>query len=88
MSDFFVSYTKPDEAWAEWISWILEEADFSVTVQAWDFGAGGNFVLEMQRAATEATRTLAVLLYCRRITSLRDFRPRNGQRPLLPIPMA
>jgi hypothetical protein len=61
MSDFFVSYTKPDEAWAEWISWILEGADFSVTVQAWDFGAGGNFVLEMQRAATEATRTVAVL---------------------------
>jgi hypothetical protein len=61
MSDFFVSYTKSGEAWAEWISWILEEADFSVTVQAWDFGAGGNFVLEMQRAAIEATRTVAVL---------------------------
>jgi TIR domain len=61
MSDFFVSYTKPDEAWAEWISWVLEEADFSVTVQAWDFGAGGNFVLQMQRAAVEAKRTLAVL---------------------------
>jgi TIR domain len=50
MSDFFVSYTKPDEAWAEWISWVLEEAHFSVIMQAWDFGAGGNFVLEMQRA--------------------------------------
>jgi hypothetical protein len=61
MNDFFVSYTKPDEAWAEWISWILEEANFSVIMQAWDFGAGGNFVLEIQRAAAEATRTLAVL---------------------------
>jgi hypothetical protein len=61
MSDFFVSYTKADEQWAVWISWILEEAGFSVTVQAWDFGAGGNFVLEMQRAASEAPRTIAVL---------------------------
>ena len=46
---------------AEWIGWVLEEANFSVTVQDWDFAAGGNFVIEMQRAATEATRTLAVL---------------------------
>jgi hypothetical protein len=61
MTDFFVSYTKPDEAWAEWISWVLEEAGYSVTVQVWDFGPGGNFVLEMQRAASEAKRTLAVL---------------------------
>jgi hypothetical protein len=61
MTDFFVSYTKPDEQWAEWISWVLEEAKFSATIQAWDFGVGGNFVLEMQRAAVEATRTLAVL---------------------------
>jgi hypothetical protein len=58
---FFVSYTKPDEAWAEWISWALEEVGFSTTVQAWDFGPGGNFVLEMQQAASEAKRTLAVL---------------------------
>jgi TIR domain len=61
MSDFFVSYTKADEQWAEWISWVLEEAGFSVTLQAWDFAAGGNFVLEMQRAASEAPRTIAVL---------------------------
>ena len=59
--DFFVSYTSADEGWAEWIGWILEEEGFSAKLQAWDFAAGSNFVLEMQRAAEEAARTIAVL---------------------------
>jgi hypothetical protein len=61
MVDFFVSYTKPDAAWAEWIAWVLEEAGYSVRIQAWDFRPGANFVLEMQQAAAEAGRTIAVL---------------------------
>jgi hypothetical protein len=61
MKDFFVSYTKTDKAWAEWIAWTLEAAGYSTVIQAWDFLAGSNFVLEMQRAATEASRTIAVL---------------------------
>ncbi len=24
--DFFISYTQPDRAWAEWIAWLLERA--------------------------------------------------------------
>ncbi len=54
MADFFVSYTSADEAWAEWIGFVLEEEGFTVVIQAWDFRPGSNFVLEMQRAATEA----------------------------------
>jgi hypothetical protein len=61
MKDFFVSYTRTDKAWAEWIAWTLEAAGYSTVIQAWDFLAGSNFVLEMQRAATEANRTIAVL---------------------------
>jgi hypothetical protein len=61
MKDFFISYTRTDQAWAEWIAWTLETAGFSTVIQAWDFLAGSNFVLEMQRAATEANRTIAVL---------------------------
>jgi TIR domain len=61
MKDFFVSYTKTDKAWAEWIAWTLEAAGYSTVIQAWDFLAGSNFVLEMQRAAIEANRTIAVL---------------------------
>jgi hypothetical protein len=33
----------------------------SVVLQAWDFAAGSNFVLEMDRAAGQAPRTIAVL---------------------------
>jgi hypothetical protein len=61
MTDFFVSYSKTDKAWAEWIAWTLEAAGYSTVLLAWDFLAGSNFVLEMQRAATEANRTIAVL---------------------------
>jgi hypothetical protein len=61
MKNFFISYNRRDRAIAEWIAWILEEAGSLVVIQAWDFGAGGNFVLDMQKAASEAERTIAVL---------------------------
>jgi hypothetical protein len=61
MKDFFISYTKADQPWAEWIAWTLEAAGYSTVIQVWDFLPGSNFVLEMQRAATEANRTIAVL---------------------------
>ncbi len=48
--DFFISYTKADETWAEWIATELEQAGYSTVIQAWDFRPGSNFVLEMQRA--------------------------------------
>lgn len=61
MSSFFVSYNKADKAWAEWIAWHLEEAGFDAIIQAWDFAVGTNFVLDMQKAASTAERTIAVL---------------------------
>ena len=59
--DFFVSYNGNDRDWAEWIAWQLEDAGYSTIIQAWDFQAGGNFVLEMDRAARTSRRTIAVL---------------------------
>jgi tetratricopeptide (TPR) repeat protein len=61
MKDFFISYNSADRQWAEWIAWQLEEVGYTTVLQAWDFRPGSNFVLEMQRAATEAERTIAVL---------------------------
>lgn len=61
MKNFFISYTKVDREWAEWIGWQLEETGYSVVIQAWDFRPGGNFVLDMQRVMSEAERTIAVL---------------------------
>jgi hypothetical protein len=59
--DFFVSYNRADREWAEWIAWQLEEEGYTTIIQAWDFRPGGNFVIEMQRAAEQARRTIAVL---------------------------
>lgn len=59
--DFFVSYNRADRTWAEWIAWQLEEAGYTTIIQAWDFRPGGNFIIEMQRAAEQARRTIAVL---------------------------
>ena len=61
MPGFFVSYNSADRDWAVWIAWELEQAGYTTSVQAWDFMPGSNFVLEMQRAASECERTVAVL---------------------------
>jgi hypothetical protein len=59
--DFFISYTRADERWAEWIAWELEAAGYTTKIMAWDFRPGTSFPREMQEAATRAQRTLAVL---------------------------
>ena len=59
--DFFVSYTAADTAWAEWLAWQLEENGYRVTIQAWDFAAGSNWVQDMDRGLAEAERMIAVL---------------------------
>ena len=61
MKDFFISFNSADRSWADWIAWVLEEAKYSVVYQPWDFRPGGNFVLEMQKAASEARKTVIVL---------------------------
>ena len=59
--DFFVSYTQADRAWAEWIGWQLQQAGYTVTLQAWDFLPGTDWVHEMHTAVQRAEHTLAVL---------------------------
>ena len=59
--DFFISYNKHDERWAEWIAWQLENAGYEVVIQLWDWGGGNNFVIEMQKATVHCERTIIVL---------------------------
>ena len=59
--NFFISYTATDRAWAEWVAWQLEAAGYSTRIQAWDFRPGFNFVREMQEAARDDERTIAIL---------------------------
>jgi hypothetical protein len=62
LADYFISYTAADARWAEWIAWVLEgKKECTTLLQAWDFVPGSNFVLEMQRAASSTSRTIAVL---------------------------
>ena len=46
----FVSHAGADLAWAEWVAWQLEDAGYEVELDAWHWGAGENFVLNMDRA--------------------------------------
>jgi hypothetical protein len=39
-SEFFVSHTGADQAWAEWIADQVEAAGHPVVLQAWDFRPG------------------------------------------------
>ncbi|KAA6466187.1 MULTISPECIES: toll/interleukin-1 receptor domain-containing protein [Bacillus cereus group] len=59
--DFFISYNHKDENYAKWIAWVLEEANYSTLIQAWDFKAGSNFILEMENGAKNSKHTLALL---------------------------
>ena len=59
--DFFVSYAGVDRPWAVWIAWQLEAGGYEVVVQAWDIGAGSDWVHEMQDAMSTAERIVAVL---------------------------
>jgi WD40 repeat protein len=59
--DFFISYTRADQGWAEWIAWVLEEDGHRVLIQAWDFVPGSHWVQGMQAGTRDSARTVAVL---------------------------
>ena len=61
MKDFFISYNKADTQWAEWVAWQLEGAGYTTYFQAWDFGLGANFIVEMDRALKETRHTILLL---------------------------
>ena len=59
--DYFVSYTKADREIADWITWCLEDADYTTIYAPWDFRPGANFVLKMHEAASKARQTIAII---------------------------
>jgi len=61
MADFFVSYNGADADWAQWIAWEVEEAGYSVVIQAWDFLYGQDFSQRMDRTLQQAPRLIAVV---------------------------
>ncbi len=93
LKDFFISYNRHDKQWAEWVAWTLEEAGYTVIIQAWDFRPGGNFALDMNRAVDETKSTIAVLSetflksdYTQPEWAAAFARdPRSAQRKLIPM---
>lgn len=96
VKDFFVSFNSADRAWADWIAWTLEEAGYHVVYQPWDARPGGNFVLEMQKAASETRKTVVVLTdnYLKADYTQPEWAaafvedPRGEKRKLIPLRVA
>ena len=61
MKDYFISYTSADVDYATWIAEKLEEAGKTVTIQAWDFLPGANFVAEINKALIECEKIIVVM---------------------------
>lgn len=91
--DFFISYTKADEAWAAWIAWVLEEANYRVLVQAWDFVPGSNWTHLMDQGVQSCQRTIAVVspAYRTSVYGTAEWQavwgtdPTGAQRKLIPV---
>ena len=80
--DFFVSYSGADRAWAEWIAWVLEEAGYTVVLQALSQTAKRLHSLNPKLA----TRFLDVALEEASFSDAIQPSPRDGlfQRPPFP----
>ena len=61
MKDFFISYTGSDENQATWVAELLESNGKSVTIQAWDFKGGENFIKNINTGLTECKQLLIIL---------------------------
>jgi hypothetical protein len=92
-ANFFISYNSKDIKMAEWVVWELEAAGYNVIIQTWDFQPGNNFVLEMQKASSNAEVTLALLSenYLRALYTQPEWAaafasdPTGDKRKLIPI---
>ena len=60
-TDFFVSYVSSNQDWAEWLGTQLEQAGYTVFVEAWDVRPGDNRVLALNQGLQRAERVLVVL---------------------------
>jgi tetratricopeptide (TPR) repeat protein len=61
MTHIFISHTRSDRDWAEWIALTLKEVGYSVEIQSWSSPAGTDWVDWMNRAVPESDTLVAVL---------------------------
>ncbi|MET9351601.1 FxSxx-COOH system tetratricopeptide repeat protein, partial [Streptomyces sp. NPDC006617] len=56
----FVSYAGPDQAWAEWAGWQLQQAGHQVELDRWHWRTGDDFVQKMNLALGKADAVVAL----------------------------
>ncbi|GGW33788.1 ATP-binding protein [Streptomyces lucensis JCM 4490] len=56
----FISYAKPDRAWAKWVAWHLREAGHRVELDVWNWSTGDDFIQRMSDAVARATVVVAL----------------------------
>ena len=61
MKNFFISYTGNNSDFATWVAELLEANGYSVTIQAWDFKPGDNFVAKINEALWECEKLIVIL---------------------------
>jgi pimeloyl-ACP methyl ester carboxylesterase len=59
--DFFISYSRADLAWAEWVAWQLENAGYRVHFQEWDLVPGTHQMTGMDEGVRHASHTIAIV---------------------------
>ncbi|MEU5888309.1 FxSxx-COOH system tetratricopeptide repeat protein [Streptomyces sp. NPDC047461] len=57
----FISYAGPDNEWAEWVAWHLQENGYRVELDRWHWHTGDDFVTRMSNALGQASAVVAVL---------------------------
>src|SRR5262249_42219312 len=93
---FLVSYQQADRAWAEWISWQVEDMGHSVLFQGWDFVPGSNWIKRMQDGVSRSARVIVVLspAYTGSMFGAAEWQaiwassPAGGDRPVMPVRVA
>ena len=92
-TDVYLSYVAEDRLWAEWIAAVLGQAGLLVVLPAGSGQAGGNERDEAAKAATAASRTVAIVspAYLRSAQSLgvreamAGADPAGANRRLIPV---
>ncbi|MDQ0600799.1 tetratricopeptide (TPR) repeat protein [Streptomyces canus] len=56
----FISYAGPDNEWAEWVAWHLQENGYRVELDRWNWRTGDDFVTKMNNALDQASAVVAV----------------------------
>ncbi|MET9283328.1 FxSxx-COOH system tetratricopeptide repeat protein [Streptomyces anthocyanicus] len=56
----FLSYAGPDQAWAEWVGWQLQQAGHQVELDRWHWRTGDDFVQKMNLALGKADAVVAL----------------------------